>query len=132
MLPLQTHCQAGQKHSLNRFRKLLRACNKLIYKKYFFVPKISCQADTRSTKRDIYQAINNINSPRIFMFLITMGQASLNKATLSLRSIIPLSSKKAYTGKRTENRIHSQWVICRCFFWWSLRWFLSPMQHRKL
>lgn len=39
------------------------------------------------------------------MFLITMGQTSLNKATLSLRSIIPLSSKKAYTGKRTENRI---------------------------
>ena len=37
------------------------------------------------------------------MFLITMGQTSLNKATLSLRSIIPLSSKKAYIGKRTEN-----------------------------
>ena len=36
------------------------------------------------------------------MFLITMGQTSLNKATLSLRSIIPLSSKKAYIGKRTE------------------------------
>ena len=73
---------------------------KLTYKKYF-PPKISCQAETRSTKQDIYQAINNINSPSIFMFLITMGETCLNTANLSLRSIIPLSSKKAYTGKRT-------------------------------
>lgn len=107
-------------------KKIMKQHPQLLHEKLtrnIFPPKISCQAETRSTKRDIYQAINNIYSPSIFMFLITMGQTSLNKATLSLRSIIPLSSKKAYTGKRTENRIHSQWVICRCFFWWSLRWF---------
>ena len=65
------------------------------------------------------------------MFLITMGQTYLNTANLSLRSIIPLSSKKLTLerGPRTEY-IHNGSLVAASFGGRSDG--SNPMQHRKL